>query len=186
MEQIRQTTDAIMSDSVAKVVYFATLLVLILLLVWCMKGGKRSEHYTGGGIMLAPFSSGASQRHAQEFTGTNQGAYSIIHNNDLQQWVPGSTGPGPYAAPAMATPVGERLVNERGEPDFWEISSELDSYRNKQNSGYQAALASAVAAAPPASAIPTSLTTPPATGTEHWATGTIGTVEDYMLTSHMY
>lgn len=31
--------------------------------------------------------------------------------------------------PAFGAPNGERLVNGRGEPDFWEIRSELDRYR---------------------------------------------------------
>jgi hypothetical protein len=140
------------------------------LLIWVCRSGKRNEKFLGSGVPDAVFTSGATMRRlGQEFGGTNQGTYGIVHNAELVELIPGAAGGNCQQtctpSTSMDTIYGvvgtERLVNERGEPDFWEISSELNSYRNKRNHGYQQALASAVAPTS-SSSIPTSLTTLPA------------------------
>lgn len=56
---------------------------------------------------------GGRDRHAQEFTGSNQGGVNASLTN----------------AELAGCGAGEHLVSTRGEPDFWEISGELGQYR---------------------------------------------------------
>jgi hypothetical protein len=105
------------------VVYFAILIVLVFLILWQMRSmNSKTEGLIGSGIQDQVFTSGATiRRLGQEFTGTNQGEYTIVHNDELKELLPG-----------VIPSKKERLVNERGEPDFWEISSELDAYKESQ------------------------------------------------------
>jgi hypothetical protein len=177
------TFDKVVNDAATnptvKVIYFATLLVLVLLLVWVCRGRKQSEKFLGSGVPDAVFTSGATMRRlGQEFGSTNQGTYGIVHNAELTELIPGAAGGNCQQtctpSVSMDTIYGvtgtERLVNERGEPDFWEISSELNSYRHKANAPYRAAVAASAPVV--ASAIPTSLSTAgvpsPVVGTEYY------------------
>lgn len=149
--------EEILKSSNAVVVYFAVLLVLVFLCVYFLqKSSKKAEHaYLGTGTQdsSTPFTSGATMRNlSQEFSSTNQGTYGIVHNEELKELVGSGS---------------ERLVNERGMPDFWEISSELGAYRDEQaaafrgdmaaeqtaqKAGAAAANAAAATGAPPAAA----------------------------------
>jgi hypothetical protein len=115
--------DQILASKLTTVVYFAVLLVLVFLILWQMRSvNKKTEGLIGSGIEDQVFTSGATMRRlAQEFTGTNQGEYTIVHNDELKELIPG-----------VIPSKKERLVNERGEPDFWEISSELNAYKESQ------------------------------------------------------
>jgi hypothetical protein len=116
-EQVEWASNLLQSHLIT-VVYFAVLLVLLLLIVWSLRNKK--ENLIGSGVQDQVFTAGATiRRLGQEFSGTNQGEYTIVHNDELKELVPGSVGK-------------ERLVSERGEPDFWEISSELNAYKDSQ------------------------------------------------------
>lgn len=111
--------DDLLKNSVVVVCYFAVLLVLLLVIVWSLK--KKNENLIGSGVQDQVFTAGATiRRLGQEFSGTNQGDYTIVHNDELKELMPG------------VVSGKERLVNERGEPDFWEISSELNAYKDSQ------------------------------------------------------
>jgi hypothetical protein len=121
-------------------VYFACLLVLIVLCVYHLnKLSKGKEHYTGVGLGHGGgydgATSGATQRTlAQEFSGTNQEDRSIISNAEVANLDPVLSQVGRPVDIFSPTVLArnERLVNERGEPDFWEIGSELAAYKQSQ------------------------------------------------------
>lgn len=114
----------------AVVFYFAVLLVLVFLCVYHLRLlSKGKEHLIGSGITeaAAPFTSGATMRRlAQNFSSTNQGEQTTVYNAEIKELVPDAVG------------KKERLVNERGEPDFWEISRELGAYKDSQTAGMAA------------------------------------------------
>jgi hypothetical protein len=118
--------------------------LLLLVIVWHLKridgNTKKSEHYTGVGLGhgggYSGQTSGASMRTlAQEFSGTNQQDRVTLSNAEVAQIAPDLSSVGRpvdiYAAPP------ERLVNERGEPDFWEIGNELAAYKQAQTAPMQ-------------------------------------------------
>lgn len=116
--------------------------LVLLLLVLCvyhlnkLSGGKKLEHYTGVGLGHGGgydgATSGATQRTlAQEFSGTNQQDRSIISNAEIAQ-ITGLSEVGRAVDIFADVSPQERLVNERGEPDFWEIGSELSAYKQSQ------------------------------------------------------
>jgi hypothetical protein len=113
---------------------------VLLCLYHLHKLSLAKEHYTGVGLGHGGgydgATSGATMRTlAQEFSGTNQEDRSIISNAEVAMLDP--------TLSTVARPVnifapesrGERLVNERGEPDFWEIGSELSAYKASQAPG---------------------------------------------------
>src|SRR5271170_390610 len=131
MGDTKKKIEELMGNATAQFVYCATLavvIIVILIMVWRMSStmsSSGSEYFHGSGVVDRVFSSGATQRRlSQEQTGTNQGEYTVVHNAEIKELIPGVI-PGP----------SERLVNQRGEPDFWEISAELDAYRSSQASG---------------------------------------------------
>ncbi|MFA6089421.1 MAG: hypothetical protein WC755_06160 [Candidatus Woesearchaeota archaeon] len=130
--------DKILGNKLTHVVYFAVLIVLIFLILWQMRSmNQKTEGLIGSGIQDQVFTSGATiRRLGQEFSGTNQGEYTVVHNDELKELIPG-----------VIPSKSERLVNERGEPDFWEISSELNAYKESQVAPMTAE-AAAQAAAP--------------------------------------
>ena len=120
-------------------VYFSVVLVLLLLCVYQLsKLPKAKEHYTGVGLGHSGgyngATSGATVRTlGQEFSGTNQEDRSIISNAEISQLDPDLSRVGRAVDIFANSHHGERLVNERGEPDFWEISSELAAYKASQS-----------------------------------------------------
>lgn len=118
-------------------VYFGLVLLLLVLCVYHLnKLSKGKEHYTGVGLGHGGgydgATSGATMRTlAQEFSGTNQQDRSIISNAEIAQIDPSLSEVG-RAVDIFASSGQERLVNERGEPDFWEIGSELSAYKASQ------------------------------------------------------
>ena len=133
----------ILENANAVVVYFAILLVLVFLVVYHLSKTQRKEHaqgvYLGTGTTdsTVPFTSGATMRVlGQEFSGTDQGTYGIVHNAELKELVGNK---------ALGLSK-ERLVNERGMPDFWEISSELGAYRDEQAAAFRKDMAAEAAA----------------------------------------
>ena len=101
--------------------YFAVLLLLVVLIFWSTK----SEGLIGTGLgrgaptdtRLSDYSSEAAaltsgakaRRLAQEFSQPNQGNYTTTHLHDAQSVMERIQPKG----------AGESLVSERGEPDFW-------------------------------------------------------------------
>jgi hypothetical protein len=147
------------------------LLLVILYKVWYLSSSvKTTERLIGSGVVDQVFTSGATMRRlGQEFSGTNQGEYSIVHNDELKELLP---------SVARATSK-ERLVSERGEPDFWEISGELDAYRSRQASQMSADAAADAAAV--------SAATDAVTSTEYLSRDSVGSqVEDALLTNYLY
>jgi hypothetical protein len=122
--------DELLKNSNAVVFYFAVLLVLVFLCVYHLRNmSKAKEHLIGSGITeaAAPFTSGATMRRlGQDFSATNQGEQTTVYNAEIKELVPDAVG------------KKERLVNERGEPDFWEISRELGAYKDSQVGGMAA------------------------------------------------
>lgn len=114
-----ESVEQLAQSPLVRVAWFALVLLLLIIVVWLLR--SKGENLIGSGIQDKVFTSGATMRRlAQEFSGTNQGTYGIIHNDEIQELVPG------------VISGKERLVNERGEPDFWEISSELNAYKESQ------------------------------------------------------
>ena len=118
-------------------VYFGLVLLLLVLCVYHLnKLTQPKEHYTGVGLGHGGgydgATSGATMRTlAQEFSGTNQQDRSIISNAEIAQIDPSLSEVG-RAVDIFGSASQERLVNERGEPDFWEIGSELSAYKASQ------------------------------------------------------
>jgi hypothetical protein len=123
MEETSDFTRKLVSSSTVVAVYFAVLILIIFMIMWSLSSmNKKTENLIGSGIQDQVFTSGATiRRLGQEFTGTNQGEYTIVHNDELKELIPG-----------VVAGKRERLVNERGMPDFWEISSELNAYKESQ------------------------------------------------------
>lgn len=116
---MNETSAKLLNNHSLKIVYFAVLLYLLFLVVWYLSYlSVSSEKLEGNQIYTA----GANMRMlGQEFTSTNQGENTIVYNDELRNW-------NDYKK--------ERLVNQRGEPDFWEINNTLNAYKEEQIPGY--------------------------------------------------
>lgn len=106
--------------------YFAAVLLLLLLIImqlWKV-GYFMSEHMTGAVVgasnytVLAP-GMARSRGPSQVFSQPGQGDTHGQNDNGV---------------PMLAARASERLVSGRGEPDFWEISSELGEYKRSLSS----------------------------------------------------
>lgn len=132
------------SSPMTTCVYFACVLLLLVLCVYHLnKLSGKQEHYTGVGLGhgggYGGETSGATQRTlSQEFSGTNQQDRSIISNAEIAQVDPTLSSVGRAVDIFSGDNGSERLVNERGEPDFWEIGSELAAYKAAQAPGMRA------------------------------------------------
>lgn len=122
-------------------VYFGVVLLLLVLCVYHLNKltASKNEGYTGVGLGhgggYEGATSGATMRTlGQEFSGTNQQDRSIISNAEIAQLDPGLSEVGRAVDIFGSDPTQESLVNGRGEPDFWEISSELGAYKASQTS----------------------------------------------------
>ena len=128
------------SSPMTMCVYFGCVLLLLILCVYHLnKLGGKQEHYTGvglghGGGYSGQTSGSTVRTLGQEFSGTNQLDRSIISNAEIAQVDPSLSQVG-RAVDIFGGNSTERLVNERGEPDFWEISSELGAYKQSQTPG---------------------------------------------------
>lgn len=135
--------DKCLNSSRTKCLYFGAILVLLVLVVFLLSGFGKKERLVGEGLGVlgntGGQTSGATQRHATELTATNQQDRTTVLTADVAELAPGLSQVGRavdiYYEPEMKP---ERLVNERGEPDFWEIGSTLDAYRRSQVSGMAA------------------------------------------------
>ncbi len=121
-------------------VYFAVLLVLVLLATYYLyKLSANKEHITGVGLGhgggYSGQSAGATQRFAQEFSGTNQSPRTTVLTADVAEIAPGLSRVG---RPVNIYGRGESLVSGRGEPDFWEVSGLVDQYKTGQTPGMYA------------------------------------------------
>jgi hypothetical protein len=90
--------------------------------------GSKTENYVGAGTISPAYyyTSGATQRRlGQEFSSTDQGAYTTVHNDELKELFPNIVEKHPLMV--------ESLMPDRDPgPQFWEISSQLDAYQNSQ------------------------------------------------------
>lgn len=124
--------ESVMRSDTNRLVYFAVLLALLLLIVYHLRQASAGEHmstiYQGTGLGT----SGQTSRVLdQQFSSSNQ---DTGRNSTL-------TGHVAQASGGLASEVGfipsgtgsEGLVNGGGYPDFWEINSELDAYKRKQS-----------------------------------------------------
>ena len=113
---------SLMTDQMVCLYFAAVLLLLLLIIMQLWKVGYfMSENMTSGVrgasafTVLAP---GVGSRGInQEFSGSNQGDTHGVND------------PGIAHIAAQEAAHNEWLVSGRGEPDFWEITSELGAYK---------------------------------------------------------
>ena len=144
-----------------RLAYFASLLVLVMLIVWYFREHRRAEHLEvdSTGVPEQIYTSGASMRViGQVFTATDEGngdhrMYNELLNRRLrrgtspQKKVSGlgnATGKTPaeviarsgYREPNQISKPSrtEHLVNEHGFPDFWEINPTLNAFHDEMAS----------------------------------------------------
>lgn len=114
---MQETAEQVLANKGVRLLYFAVLLVLVVLAVWHLKmmsdKQEKMENLgtagTGMPYTYQSLASGPTVRQASLFSMTNQGS-NPIHNDDLK-----------YVADAKR----ERLSSMREAPVFYEISSEL-------------------------------------------------------------
>lgn len=126
-------TDLLKKPTVTFAIGVIVAVVVMLLIFMVMSGGDKSEHYYGYAPSMNPLghiSSGATQRHGVEFSGTNQENPDFVSNADLGQQGLSGTG-------RVDFDLQENLVNGRGEPDFWTITEELGRARREENSNQE-------------------------------------------------
>lgn len=110
----------------AKVIYFAIILLLIMLIAWFSM--PKAENLIGKGLgrggdtALYGATSGATfRRLAQEFTQPGQGDYKEAHIPEIKEVYPNVVG------------KKEKLVGTRQLPQFMEIGSDLEAYQMEQS-----------------------------------------------------
>ena len=136
-------------SSAAQCLYFATVLVLLVLTVFYLKSlaePKASEHAIGSGLGTASGSlqaaaSGPRNRHSVEFGGTNQENRQTVLTMDVAGATGGRVSRNGYPVD-FGLSESEHLVNNRGEPDFWTTGSELGAYKRSQAPGMRSDAAS--------------------------------------------
>ena len=115
--------DQIVNSSTTRLAYFAVLLFLVVLIVYHLR-----EASSEGMVSGTP---GANARFQQEFSGTNQNNRNTVLTADVAASTHGDASNTGYPNYGNSD-RGEQLVNGRGEPDFWEIQSELAAYKRSQ------------------------------------------------------
>ena len=125
-----------------KLAFGAVVLVMLAMLVFAEYGPKPENLVVDRPLAsLGGYAgtSGANARHMTELSATNQQPYGNIHTAD----VAGSSDLSQVGKPSVNMSVGhsdsEGLVNGRGEPDFWEIGSELAAYKRREAPGLRRA-----------------------------------------------
>ena len=117
----KYSAKAIMSSDAVKMLYFAVLIVLVILIVWYLRSGTQSsgaENYYGYGMpdTYQVLASGPNVRF-QQLTGTNQGS-TPIDTPTIKQLYPG-----------LMTTKREQLTAMRQSPAFFDISNTLGEYQ---------------------------------------------------------
>ena len=123
------------SSPVAKVVYFAVLLILVLMILWNIKfiASKGSEHLIGVGSAKTAqslFSGPNIRRLGQDFSSTNQGDQTTVYLPDVKEIIPDVLGGSK-----------ERLTSAREPPVFYDIGSELEAYQSASSGAMKADVA---------------------------------------------
>jgi hypothetical protein len=117
---------------VVRCVYFAIILILLLVIVYHLHK-KPSESLVGVGLGhgggYSGQTSGATQRHATEFSATNQLPRETVLTADIAEIDPSLSRVG---RPIDVYRNTEKLLGSRGEPVFWEIGSRLGDYQTSQ------------------------------------------------------
>jgi len=127
--------DQIINSSSTRLAYFAVLLLLVVLVVYHLREASGSENLVSGtpaaGNSYGNMSAGANGRFQQEFSATNQDAFGTVLTADVAASTHGQASQ--VGFPGYKNSFdNERLVNGRGEPDFWTIDSELAAYKRSQ------------------------------------------------------
>jgi len=122
---MQETYAKVLESKPTRVIYFAVLLLAVLLILGMMASAtmKSSEHLIGVGSGLTEqslFSGPTIRRLGQEFTSTNQGDSTTVYIPDVLETVPG----------VLTAPSSERLVNDREPPVFYDIGDELGAYQS--------------------------------------------------------
>jgi hypothetical protein len=173
---------------VVRGLYFAVLLILLVVVVY--KLSNSSEHYTGTGLGhgggYGGATSGATLRVlGTDLSSTNQQDRQTVSNAEVAAVQPQLSLVGRPVDIYAGMNDRERLVNGRGEPDFWEISSQLDAYKTSQIPAMQAGAAASAAAAAAAAQSSSSSSAAPAAASSAPASerlvGSIGSFDDDAL-----
>lgn len=129
-----QSAKELVSNPTFVVVATVFVIAALCIILWVVLTRiPHRERLIGTGISDIVFTSGATQRRlGTEFSEPSQGEYTTPMLADIKELIPG-------VVPAKA--FNERLVSERAEPNFWEIGSELEAYRDQQASGFRADIA---------------------------------------------
>lgn len=135
--------DFLCEDKTVRCIYFGVLLLLILYIVWLQWQDIR-EAYMGKGFAIRGYEnfSGPSargptaRRLGQEFSQPNQGEHGVTYIDEIREHVPAREQVPASPAEGGAAPK-EALVNNQGEPDFWEIGNVLAAYRRRQSPSYR-------------------------------------------------
>lgn len=102
-----------------RVLWFAIVLVLLILVTWYLKVlAFKGENLIGGGVQDKVFTSGATQRFAQEMSQPGQGQYTTVRNAEIKEILPG-------VIPGRS----ERLTASREAPVFYDVSDMLGAYQ---------------------------------------------------------
>lgn len=125
--------DEILKKPAFIAVVIAIVLALLGFIAYKVYTTASKERLIGTGIDNIIFTSGATQRRlGTEFSEPSQGEYTTPMLADIKELIPGVVPSGAF---------NERLVSERAEPNFWEIGSELDAYREQQAAGFRTDMA---------------------------------------------
>jgi len=121
---------AILENKAVIVLYFAVLLILIIMIVWNLKtiSSASSEHaYFGYGLPNSiQYAAGAPDVRFQELTMTNQGS-TPTNMAEIKQLYPGVVNP--RNERLMNKRKRERLTSMRESPVFYDISQTLAEYQ---------------------------------------------------------
>jgi hypothetical protein len=145
--------DKILEMSGIACLYFGAVLVLLLLIIMQLwKVGYYSSEHNQGHVGISP-GDAASWARSGNFKDNNVAKYMGQFSQSGQAE---SSGIAANASEHFSSNLpAEYLVNNRGEPDFWTITSDLDAYKTSQVKGMaKGAAANAAKAAAQAGAAP--------------------------------
>lgn len=130
--ETKSKAEQLLGDAQVRMLYCAVVIVLLFLIImqlWHVgyyvkekfEGAVADPGFQAGALPGSYNASGPRARFLSEPGATTQGWRSTPYNQST-----GAIGVQPLPIGAFGA---EGLVNNRGEPDFWEISKELDAYR---------------------------------------------------------